>query len=108
MRNQTSRSEASVREPLVRRLCVAVAAALVTLGASACAGAPVSEPGSEAAAGARIWRATCDRCHNVRPASEFSSREWPVLVAHMRARAHLTREEAEAVTAFLVELAPEP
>ena len=54
--------------------------------------------------GARIWLATCDRCHNARPASEFTAEQWPVMVAHVRSRAHLTRSEARAVTAFLVEL----
>lgn len=60
---------------------------------------------ADAERGAEIWRATCYRCHNRRPATEFTSEEWAVLVNHMRTRANLTRSEAAAVTVFLQELA---
>lgn len=85
--------------------------AVVALGFSACAGASMQEGASSsqvaatAEEGAEIWRTTCYRCHNRRPATEFTEEQWPVIVDHMRTRAHLTRAEAEAVTAFLRELA---
>lgn len=71
-----------------------------------CAGAPVQEEAtaSESRQGAEIWRTTCNRCHNARPATEFTAEQWPVIVNHMRTRADLTRMEAAAVTAFLQEL----
>ena len=78
---------------------------------SACAGGSMQEEasgsrtGATAERGAEIWRNTCYRCHNRRPATEFSPEEWPVLVDHMRTRANLTRSEADAVTVFLQELA---
>lgn len=83
---------------------------LVTLTAVGCAGPSTQGSASQsrtadAEQGAEIWRTTCYRCHNRRPATEFSSEEWAVLVDHMRTRANLTRTEADAVTAFLQELA---
>ena len=105
----------SIREHLTRvagtlpRLGVALVLLLAAVG---CAGAGMGEgsSGSQVAAadperGAEIWRTTCYRCHNRRPATEFSSEEWAVLVDHMRTRAHLSGAEADAVTAFLQELA---
>lgn len=55
--------------------------------------------------GARIWGASCNNCHNLRQGTEYSAEEWPVLVKHMRTRAGLTRSQAEAVTAFLQQVA---
>lgn len=87
-------------------------ATVLLLTATGCAGSSMQEgsSGSQVAAadaerGAEIWRTTCYRCHSRRPATEFSAEEWAVLVDHMRTRAHLTGSEADAVTAFLQELA---
>lgn len=69
---------------------------------SSCAGA--SQPTRQMARaedGARIWRMTCAMCHNARPASEFDSRQWPVIVSHMRTHSELTRSDADAVAVFL-------
>jgi hypothetical protein len=55
--------------------------------------------------GARVWAATCTRCHNLRAPSQFTAEQWPVIVNHMRTRANLTRSEAEAVTAYLQRVA---
>lgn len=54
-----------------------------------------------AADGVRLWSQNCGRCHNFRPAEERSDREWTTIVAHMRARANLTKSAAEAILAFL-------
>ncbi len=54
-----------------------------------------------AAEGVRLWSQNCGRCHNFRPAEERSDREWTTIVAHMRARANLTKSAAEAILAFL-------
>lgn len=95
----------------MKRWIAAAATGAFVLVASACAGGSMQEGASgsrvasSAEQGAAIWRTTCYRCHNRRPATEFSAEEWPVLVDHMRTRAHLTRAEADAVTAFLQELA---
>ena len=93
-----------------RRRFLGILATALSVGPllGGCASAAVQEQpmaiSEIAQMGARIWLATCDRCHNARPASEFTAEQWPVLVAHVRSRAHLTRSEARAVTAFLVEL----
>ena len=68
-----------------------------------CAGAPVREAVTEVEHGAQVWRMTCARCHNLRPAEEFTAEQWGVIVNHMRTRQDLTRSDAEAVAAFLSE-----
>lgn len=82
----------------------------ISLLLGACAGEPVSGQSASAQStaverGGEIWGATCNRCHNARQPGEYSSEQWPVIVSHMRTRAHLTRSEAEDVTAFLQDLA---
>ncbi len=79
-----------------------VAGALLAVG---CAGAPVENQVSTSEEGARIWRVTCARCHNMRAPTEFAAEQWPTIVSHMRTRQDLTKSEAEAVTIFLQELA---
>lgn len=51
--------------------------------------------------GAKLWTATCHRCHNRRLPTERTDRQWDVIVSHMRTRANLTRSEVEAIAAFL-------
>lgn len=53
------------------------------------------------AQGAKVYSENCGRCHNARPAEEYSKKEWSVVVPHMRAKAHMTGTEALAVEAFL-------
>ncbi len=53
------------------------------------------------AEGVRVWTRQCIRCHNVRVVWERRDRSWATIMAHMRARANLTRHQAEAVLAFL-------
>ena len=79
-----------------------LAAALLAVG---CAGAPVQGQVATVEEGARVWRMTCARCHNLRPATEFTSEQWPIIVNHMRTRQDLTKSDAEAVAAFLQQLA---
>lgn len=51
--------------------------------------------------GAQIYNLNCVRCHNARPAGQYSDREWDVIIPHMRERAHLTGGESNAVLTFL-------
>ncbi|GEM_PF-141956 len=53
------------------------------------------------AEGARLYSENCGRCHNPRPASDYSKKEWSVVMPHMREKAHMTGQEALAVEAFL-------
>lgn len=106
---ESIRGTVSRRVGLLPGLALAV---VLLLTATGCAGTSMQggSSGSQVVAadaerGAEIWRTTCYRCHTRRPATEFSAEEWAVLVDHMRTRAHLTGSEADAVTAFLQELA---
>lgn len=51
--------------------------------------------------GAQLYAQTCSRCHNPRGATERTDAEWGLIVLHMRARAVMSRSQAEAVLAFL-------
>jgi mono/diheme cytochrome c family protein len=51
--------------------------------------------------GAQVFATTCGRCHNARTGPERTDAQWVAIVAHMRARANLTKSQAEAVLAFL-------
>ncbi len=63
--------------------------------------AGAAQGASAVAEGARAWANTCTRCHNARPSIEHDDREWVTIMAHMRARANLTRTEARLITHFL-------
>jgi len=60
----------------------------------------VSDP-ALVAQGAKVYSENCGRCHNARPAEEYTKKEWSVVIPHMRAKAHMTGKEALAVEAFL-------
>lgn len=53
------------------------------------------------ARGGQLYGQTCARCHNLRPATERSDREWATIMLHMRARANLTKADTEAILVFL-------
>lgn len=76
----------------------ALAGAIAILPAAAAAQQPRAE---DLARGARLYGQVCARCHNPRPATERSDREWVTIIQHMRARANLRRPEAEALLVFL-------
>jgi len=51
--------------------------------------------------GAKLYSENCGRCHNPRPASDYTKKEWSVVMPHMREKAHMTGKESLAVEAFL-------
>ncbi|MCG8314375.1 MAG: c-type cytochrome [Pseudomonadales bacterium] len=50
--------------------------------------------------GAQVINDNCARCHNARPVHEFSMQEWQVIMPHMREKAHLSKQETDAVLRF--------
>lgn len=60
----------------------------------------VDDP-SLVAKGAKLYSQNCGRCHNPRPATDYTKKEWSVVMPHMREKAHMTGKEALAVEAFL-------
>ena len=48
----------------------------------------------------QMWADNCNRCHNARPASWYSRREWEVAMLHMQVRGYLTGEETRGVSEF--------
>ena len=51
--------------------------------------------------GAEQWSNNCARCHNYRPAKEFSANHWQPIMMHMRIQAGITGQEARNIFAFL-------
>jgi hypothetical protein len=49
---------------------------------------------------AQMWAQNCNRCHNARPASWYSQREWEVAMHHMQVRGYLTGEETRGIMEF--------
>lgn len=58
-------------------------------------GAPLAAKGR-----AQLWQENCIRCHNARPASWYSEREWDVAMHHMQVRGYLTGDETRAISEF--------
>ncbi|MBI4597882.1 MAG: cytochrome c [Candidatus Omnitrophica bacterium] len=51
--------------------------------------------------GARLYEATCARCHAARPPVEHSDKRWKIVMGHMRVRANLTAEESQKILEYL-------
>jgi hypothetical protein len=51
--------------------------------------------------GGQIWAENCSRCHNPRPATQYSPQQWDIIDTHMRLRANLNGEEQRAVVRFM-------
>ena len=63
--------------------------------------ASADPPGASAPKGrAQLWAENCPRCHNARPATFYTLREWDVAMHHMRVRCSLTAEEHKKIMEF--------
>jgi mono/diheme cytochrome c family protein len=51
--------------------------------------------------GAELWPVYCAQCHNARPGSQFSPRQWDAIMMHMRTQANLPAKDARAVLEYL-------
>jgi len=58
-------------------------------------------PQSRTTNGVQLWADNCARCHNMRPPESYSDAQWDVAVMHMRVRANLTAEDANAIVQYL-------
>lgn len=50
---------------------------------------------------AKLWAQNCTRCHNQRPAKEYSDAQWDAIMHHMRVRGNLTGGDARLIAEFL-------
>ena len=92
--NEKPSLRARVSGPLT---ALAMAAAFALLGAAPAA----AQSAADVARGAELYARTCNRCHDARSPMERTDRQWATIMAHMRTRANLTKEEADAIMAFL-------
>ena len=81
---------------ILRRSAVS-AVALVLAASPVLAG----EATPDLARGAKLYNDNCGRCHNPRSPSEYSDREWPLIVTHMRVIGGLPGDQARSIEAFL-------
>lgn len=51
--------------------------------------------------GAQLWPHYCGNCHNPRGPSERSPADWDLIMMHMRSRANIPPDVAEAILEFL-------
>lgn len=51
--------------------------------------------------GAKLWPNYCGNCHNPRGPSDRSPVDWDLTMMHMRARANIPADAAEAILEFL-------
>ncbi len=51
--------------------------------------------------GAKLWPNYCGNCHNPRGPQEHSPAEWDLIMMHMRARANLPPDVANAILEYL-------
>jgi mono/diheme cytochrome c family protein len=58
-------------------------------------------PAALAADGEQVYQSNCTRCHNTPPA--MTGRQTRVVVRHMRVRANLVADQADAVLQYLAE-----
>lgn len=77
-----------------------IAAALLTSGLGRPAHAQAQDP-NVMIEGARLWSDNCMRCHNARSPLERNDQDWKTIVIHMRARANLTKSEADKIVAYI-------
>lgn len=76
-------------------------ASILLISASVLASGSSNAIKPSVANGAKVYNQNCGRCHNPVPADQYSANAWGVIMPHMRAKAHLTRQESEDVKAFL-------
>ncbi len=81
---------------------------LTVLLINACSSATTNQPAdskqmpsSIATNGVQLWADNCARCHNMRPPESYSDAQWDVAVLHMRVRANLTADDANAIVKYL-------
>jgi hypothetical protein len=75
--------------------CLALLISFVILGFAGCTTNPRNMGRAE------LWQQNCMRCHNLRPADEFSDAEWEIIMLQMRTHTHLPAYESKMILEFL-------
>ncbi|MEI7533322.1 MAG: hypothetical protein WCK57_03055 [Verrucomicrobiae bacterium] len=53
--------------------------------------------------GAELYAINCNRCHQERYPTEFTSAQWQTLMTHMRVRANLPAKQAKEILKYMKE-----
>jgi len=51
--------------------------------------------------GAELWPVYCAQCHSPRPAADYASYQWDILLAHMRTLGNIPPGDSDAILAYL-------
>ena len=88
-----------------KRVLVLVLAMIVLVGSPSYAGeAPTAEQQKKAQLflkGSKLWPNYCGNCHEARGPSDRSPADWDLIIMHMRARANIPADAAEAIVEYL-------
>ena len=84
----------------------ALIAIVVALNVGFIATIQADEPKPEAAkklTGAELYAINCNRCHQERYPTEFTSAQWQTLITHMRVRANLPAKQVKEIVKYMKE-----
>jgi hypothetical protein len=62
-----------------------------------------TEPARKKLTGAELYAINCNRCHQERYPTEFTSSQWETLMTHMRVRANLPAKQAKVILKYMKE-----
>jgi len=90
------------------KINVSIVSILTVIFVSACSSATFNQSAEGdksspviATNGVQLWADNCARCHNMRTPESYSDAQWDVAVLHMRVRANLTANDANAIVKYL-------
>jgi mono/diheme cytochrome c family protein len=102
----TRRFTKIVSRPTTRLALAAVVGcglAVTLLAAEPAADTKKTAPAPKKLTGAELYAINCNRCHQERYPTEFTSAQWQTLITHMRVRANLPAKQAKEILKYLKE-----
>jgi cytochrome c5 len=89
---------------LIRSVAAVVVALTMVGGLIAVAQADEAKPtATKKLTGAELYAINCNRCHQERYPTEFTSAQWQTLMTHMRVRANLPAKQAMEILKYMKE-----
>jgi len=65
--------------------------------------AATKPPVAKKLTGAELYAINCNRCHQERYPTEFTSAQWQTIMTHMRVRANLPAKQVKAIVKYMKE-----
>jgi cytochrome c5 len=94
-----------------KTLCLAMAATVVIAASSLISAVRADDAKPTATkpsvtkklTGAELYAINCNRCHQERYPTEFTSAQWQTIMTHMRVRANLPAQQVKAIVKYMKE-----